>query len=89
MALALTASFLFMVASVRVWGWLLHTIVWEQRCYEESRVRAGRNINPGLAVATPPAFGGGPAPAFHNPFWNVQPKLSVFNEESVASVKCP
>lgn len=47
LTIAVIASLVFIVASFRVWAWLVTTIVERQEAYQRTRRAAGRHLDPG------------------------------------------
>jgi hypothetical protein len=47
LTIAVIASFVLIVASFRVWVWLMTTIVEREEAYQQTRRRAGRHLEPG------------------------------------------
>ena len=45
--IAIIASVIFIMASFRVWMWLVVTIVERQEAYQATRRRAARHVEPG------------------------------------------
>jgi len=47
LTIAIVASLMFIVASFRVWVWLVTTIVERQEAYQQTRRRSARHAEPG------------------------------------------
>ena len=82
LTLALVTGLLLVVGSIKVWLFFVQILVEEQRCYQVSRLPAGRNNNPGLEIRNIAGMGDGSPPPYNSPFWtnNQRPTLSIFGQ---------